>query len=688
MKRKGLALIAVIVMIILFSSLILAVVLSATMAIRRANYYKDKLIALEIAENGLQKILYNLNYYGYQENNSGSDWTRASWIGSNFINPVSFSLPKWYSDLIANKGLTENDLTKYETTVTLPEYGGKGKYTLYFIDANSQTNPETDLDLIVCKGIYRGRATTISFLLRGVGEIKNYGDNYFYGDFKEKNLNRRLGSCGIPEAFNKHVIYAYKVTFPSSPTGINIKGNITYATITNKPTNLSQATWTETNINFLDYIPRFETEIYSFDIPNLPPTIPPSPPYSGYDVRYTNDGRVCIPPNATPGTPVNNQNDGVYWDDASNTYYFGTDDGSNPANFTSQGKTLVEANVIIPNIAGNVTIKDYFNVAGSTTPNINGDLTINKSITTTTDPDFCFEVRGTLNIASGININGNFIVKGQPLNLNINVNGNVKCNQDITINGGTINGDVISNGGNITINNGNIGGNLKATGDITIQNGNIGKDALSNSSITISGGTINGCVLCYDNSSKNHTITISNNPTINASNSNYDAVIYINNSYFGSSGTINIIGSPTITLGEKQRVGICISVLNGQGNININNNFVLKYYNPTNPTQPSDYPFNQFAIVNYSGGSNSKVSINANLNLNGAIYSFNDIEFNNSNQNITGFLVAGNTLTIGNYTNISYFSNQYKNKNPDVFKEFVGGRRKYLPVVGSWRIEW
>jgi type II secretory pathway pseudopilin PulG len=213
-KKKGVALIAVIVTIVLFTSLILAVVLAATMSIRRANYYKDKLIALEIAENGLQKILYNLNYYGYQEN-KGTGWSKASWIGSNFKSS-SFSLPEWYSVLIRSKGFTENDLTKYETEISLPEYGGKGKYTLYFIDANSQTASETDLDLIVAKGSYGGRTSTISFLLRGAGEIqRDNSGNYFYGDFKNslgvqpvKNPNRTLGSCGIPEAFNKHVISA------------------------------------------------------------------------------------------------------------------------------------------------------------------------------------------------------------------------------------------------------------------------------------------------------------------------------------------------------------------------------------------------------------------------------------------------------------------------------------------------
>jgi hypothetical protein len=682
MKRKGLALIAVIVMIVLFTSLILAVVLSATMSIRRANYYKDKLIALEIAETGLQKVLYNMNYLKYG-NGQGHYYP----FGEN-PSGITISKPNYYPNYPDNIFYFQ-----YDTDIDVSEFGKKAECKISLIDANLNTSDptsyDTDLDILIATGKYKGRTARIMCRIRGANQAGGDLDGNNYDSFSPP---RTKGTCGIPEAFNKHVIYAD--TLAGNGTNVTIKGNITCKNynFTGSYTTQSETTLTETNIDFMNYLPRFETEICSFVIPSLPPTIPPTPPYTGYYARYTNNGMVCIPPDATPGTRVNNQNDGVYWDNASKTYYFGTDDRSNPTNFTSQGNILVEANAIIPNYAGNVTISHYFHVEGSTTPNINGDLTINKSITTTTtNPDFCFVVKGNLTIAPGITINGDLVVKGQPLNLNIYVNGNVKCDQDITINGGTIDKDVISNGGNITVNNGNIRENLEATGDITIQNGNIniGKDVLSKSNITINAGTINGCVLCYDNSSKTHTITISNNPIINASNSSYDAGIYIYNNSPGSSGTININGSPTIILGEKQKAGIVICVPYGANSININNPFTLKYYNPLNPSQPSNYPFNQFAIVNY-GASNSAINtnINTNLNLNGAIYSSGNITFNNNTQNIKGLVVAGNTLTIGNNTNISYYPDQYKNNNSDAFRGFLGGRRKYLPVPGSWRIEW
>lgn len=219
-KGKGLALIAVIVMIVLFSSLILAVVLSATISIRRANYYKDKLIALEIAEQGIQEILYRMNYYGYRENDGGTEWKRASWIGYN-LQSSTVNIPKWYNDLISSKGFSSSDLNKYETDILFPELGKNAKSTIYFIDINSTTNPETDLDLIISKGSYNGRISTISFLLRGAGEIKNYSSDFWYGDFSDKNTKRTKGNPGIAEAFNKHVIYATTI----SGTSTQVKGN-------------------------------------------------------------------------------------------------------------------------------------------------------------------------------------------------------------------------------------------------------------------------------------------------------------------------------------------------------------------------------------------------------------------------------------------------------------------------------
>ena len=52
-----------------------------------------------------------------------------------------------------------------------------------------------------------------------------------------------------------------------------------------------------------------------------------------------------------------------------------------------------------------------------------------------------------------------------------------------------------------------------------------------------------------------------------------------------------------------------------------------------------------------------------------------------------GAIITNKTINL-NGGEINYDSRPFKNNITDVYKNFVGGRRKYLPVPGSWRIEW
>jgi hypothetical protein len=609
-KKKGVALIAVIVTIVLFTSLILAVVLAATMSIRRANYYKDKLIALEIAETGLQKILYNLNYYGYQENNTGTGWSKASWIGSNFKSS-SFSLPQWYSDLIKSKGLTENDLTKYETEISLPEYGGKGKYTLYFIDANSQTASETDLDLIVAKGSYRGRTATISFLLRGAGEIQmDNSGNYFYGDFKNslgvqpvKNPNRTLGTCGIPEAFNKHVIYAD--TLAGNGT-VAIKGNITCKNynFTGSYTTQSETTLTETNIDFMNYLPRVETSLYISDIPSPPSSYSVyfiSPPGHTNEVwgflnEYTGrDTVVSYPANPPNGTSYNSTTSDYTFTNTQITYSFKVwgDANSNgtpsqTANLTLNGTNTISNACYVTN---NLTINGTLNTTNSTIFRVGGDLTIN----------------------SGTIINGDFVcILDSPSSINIT---------SITINDGSF--VLLINGG-------------------------------TNPDINISGITINGAssnyksaIIIYDNSTNGAVI----NPI------SIDNII------------INANGKTKIFVYSKRSVSL-----------NVQNNL-------------SDNTINETPAVIIYGEKEAKISIASGKQVNGSIYCVSnsttntEITLNSNSKVINGVLITNGTININNGVSITYDKSLFP-VNSDAYRGFLGGRRKYLPVPGSWRIEW
>ena len=606
MPRKGsdgLALIMVLVMVIIFAALIVAVVISASMAMRRAHYYKDKAIALQIAEAGLQEILFKMNYekYGY---------------GTGHLYPFGDGVLK--ETQVYPLGLHPTD------------------YALVAIDPDA-TGQETRL---VSTGRYMGRSAKVYVDLRGYAKL---GDALNYE------------TAGIPEAFNKKVIYAKTVNFVTAYPGTRtLKGNI--PTSTTKPSSFpwTDAMWTET-INLVETyigsgvwiadIVHFETENCQFFL---------SLPNFGPEDRYDNNGYLYNAAYPT-GIEVNTIPGGTVFWNGSDTYKFGrsTDDMS-AADFDSSNRNIsVEANVIIPSNAGNVTIDGYLQSTGG--------ITINKSITTAlADDNFAF-VTNNFSLGSGVSITGDLVLKGSSLTLNHTINGMVKCDNDIAISGGIIAGDV------------------QCDNDIAISGGTINGNLLSHGNIAISGGpVINGCVVCYHpNTAKIHSISITGNATIDASSSGYDAAVYIHNSHVGSTGTINIdaLTPPSIILGENQKAGVVI--LAGTGTITIMKPFTFT---------PAASPPDQFAIVNYS--EIAAVNINANnFKLIGSIYSYKDISLNDSIQRITGILVAGNTVQIGNNSHIIYDSAPYLN-NPTVYRGFHWGRRKYLPLPGTREVTW
>lgn len=576
-SSEGLAMIMVLVMVVIFAALILAVVISSTTAIRRAHFYRDKTTALQIASAGVQEILHNMNYEKY-----GS--------GPGHLYPFG-------------------DGVEEETKVYPLGYHPED-YCLVAIDPDN-TGEDTRL---VSTGKYRGRSAKISVNLRGHA-------------FTGEDLD--LATNGIPETFNKKVIYANTVDIPAV-TGRTLKGNITTTTAKPSPFPWPDATWTN-DINISDLV-LFDTENCKFFLPGA---------ISATDT-YANNGYLINSTYPSPGIEVNSlSGDGVYWDGS--IYYFGRND-TGPEDFLSLGRSIfVDADVIIPSNAGNVTIDNSFSSSGS--------ISINKNITTTTAVNtFAFTTTG-FSITNGLTINGDLALKGTSLILNGNtIAGRVVCDNDITISGvatTTINGNVLSQG-SIYIN---------------------------------ADTTINGSIVCnHDTISQNHTISITAPVTINATGSVYDAAILVypyNDGATSTIGTAEISGATSITLGENQLAGILVSAY--QGIITVNVPFVFT---------PAANPPDQFAIVNFSGDPNSAVNINANnLSLVGSVYSYKDINLNDNTQIITGILVAGDSLHIGNNSQIIYDPRPYLN-NPTVYKGFTGGRRRYIPLPGSWEVTW
>ena len=93
----------------------------------------------------------------------------------------------------------------------------------------------------------------------------------------------------------------------------------------------------------------------------------------------------------------------------------------------------------------------------------------------------------------------------------------------------------------------------------------------------------------------------------------------------------------------------------------------------------TDSENNKFLLINHS--EDGSIIINADIN--GSIYSayYKDttpsITLNSGT--LTGSIITNGTVNL-NGGSVIY--------NPLPYKGFVGGRRTYLPVPGSWRVEW
>lgn len=572
--NKGVAMIVVLAMLVIFAALIVAVVLSSTAAIRRAHFYQDRAVAVQIAQAGIQDALYWLNDKGYPSYNypcTNLEDTSPKYLQYD-------ETYKYFQGLEA--GL--NTWTPTETSYNPSDISG-GSCIVEFED-----NADSDQDTITATGEYKGRRAIVSVQLRGNNGRGNDDHNNgfrFLTDWDGSDTD--IATWGVPEAFNKHTIYAKKVTL-SNPGTITITGNIAYEQPP-EPDDFDESTNTNASID----IPRFS-----------PPsilTIPYTP--ATYDRTYDDAGYVDDDSGSGPH-PVNLLNDGVYWD--GNRYYIGrNNDNTDSEGFSANGNISFEANVIIPDNGGDVTIDGYFKTTGN--------LTINQGITTDTDGQHCFDVDGALTIAPGVAIDGDLVAKKE-LTLNHNINGDVRSTKNITITGGTIEGIV------------------GAYGDITISGGTIGASAYNDEA----------AVYLYNNGAVTTAIVIS--------------------------------GSPNIYVRDNQRAGILAYVPNGTGNITINSSLTLNY--ETTSGKPE-----QFAIVNNS----NTADVNINAGIIGSIYSSGNITLNNASKIITGMLVAGETVAVGDNSTIEYDPYIKRSK---IYRGFQGGRRRYIPVPRSWKIKW
>ncbi|MCD6407873.1 hypothetical protein J7L87_02340, partial [bacterium] len=219
-EDKGVALIVVLVMVVIFASLILAVVLSATIAIRKANYYKDKTIALQIAEAGIEDCLFWMNYRGY--------------FYHYYPCTVSGDFDPKYKYFKGSDYAGTDTWTDTPPSPTNPYYQPvKGLTKPNFCKLEFQDRSDTDMDEIISTGYYNGKTATIRVRIRGSNgngnashDVSGINDRWLtdWGWDGSRNTSG-VATWGVSEAINKHVIYSRTINFPSVNPPV-ISGNV------------------------------------------------------------------------------------------------------------------------------------------------------------------------------------------------------------------------------------------------------------------------------------------------------------------------------------------------------------------------------------------------------------------------------------------------------------------------------
>ncbi len=610
-SQTGVAMIMVLVMIVIFSSLILAIVLSATKAIRTAHFYQDKTIALQIAEAGIHDVFYWLNYKGYHSGklypctNTTTfqyDGTKKYFQGSNH-------------DGISSETWIATEPTNYNPT-DIP----LARCVVKFTD-----NEGINEDTIESTGFYKGRTASIKVNVRGNNGQGNTEHNPgralgdFYWDTGSETWIEGRATWGIAEAFNKHAIYA-KNANTSSPT---IEGNVT--TTSPKPPSLGgeKATWTQSgNIK----PPLVIKDIFADSVPSTEMEDPSDPAqansHPNTDIFYNKylylaEGGTI---NLASGTPVaytgssGNRGGTIQYDSSSDSYII---DGmtNQICNILVKTHETAGGNLQIANACISKHIKAYGKIT------ITGDITTSNVAVLHVNSD---DVSEKLNINSGVLINGDLIIRGGDA---IVTTGNTLL-QTLSINGGLL------------WEPGNSGGTLEI-GDTTID---------ASSSI------LKSAVAIVDTSNPAH---------------------------------LTITGTPvTVTVGENQS-SVFTVYSSGQTDISVNSTVSITF-------NGTPYLDGKTTILAFSETGSSSVSLGSTsnpVNVEGLIYSYGtngegNIIISNTNTHVNGVLIANNDVTL-NAGSITYDGRPYLDNNePTVYKGFTGGRRKYQPVPGSWKVTW
>ncbi len=600
-RQPGVAMAVVLVMILIFASLILAVVLSSTLAFKSASRERNRTIALQTAYAGVQTALYWMNYRGQDMAGNMYDYYPCTATSPavaydpdyRYLDPDDlFTRVRWKNSEV------------WFTPVGNPD----AKCCVEFQDST-----ETSVDRIIATGKYRGATARVSVNIRGDNGEGNPGHNAagrWIGSFQWNGSGwvDAWATWGVPESFNKHAIYASQVV--ASGAAVTIQGNV--AALTGIPFSSPRPSgqYTETRIPNASFFDAVQFDTGGCVLPR----------------RLADNEFACVFERAGPGL-------GMCTDLATGeTRLVTVTPGNEVAGVSYDGTDFIFADTEIAYpfwVKGNMRI-------GSPAPTFHRyvrvddrfELPTGNSMKTDYDGHFVLEISaggsGVLNVYTGTSVHGDFMIR-----------------------------------------------NLSTFAPIT----QIG-----------SGTTIYGSLGC-----EGEELYVAG-ASIIATDSHYGAALFTSNG--NGDSLLQLRRTPAITIGATQKAAIVSYGTNGHA-ARMTMSGVDFTLNPINAigSRPTAVCYSPLAsarlsflaaggtsivtgLVYVSGGSKHTPSAFA-----------GHVTFDDASE-IRGVLVANGTVYLGTHGRVTYDPTPFKTSPyGSIFQGFYGGRRVYLPVPGSWRVE-
>jgi len=505
-NKKGVALIAAIMVAFIFLALGLALMLSVKGTLRQADTGRNNLIAYNLAEAGIADALFRLNYGTAVVMPPPDDNFPFTGEPNNLLVPsthfdatnFSFEVP----DITTPPSRVIDEIIYTPHTATTGDYY---RVTAVNLGANHWK--------LISEGFYKGSYKKIEVRLRGI---------------QDTGAIRQGLTQGIAEAFNKHAVYAYELNYGIGATP-TIRGNVAIVQNTAfSPDGIN---------NSLTLLPTPLIPPFLFNPPVFDDTQYPNPTLGSYTWDYIDlgaDGDL-----AGGGGPT------AHYTVADDTYTF-----SSGGNFNQ--RTRIQGNVRIMTTA--VTVSALITVDNITNTDPK-NLTIDANMLTPSSEGILYVANGgSISIGSGCNLTGPsstdipivYTLGNISIGNTTQITGNIRSGGTLTLDGVTLNGTAIGLTGGVILENNaciiqpEIGRPaIISTGQISIENFSHNIRGLVFTSrhtgtddCVISGGTINGAIVVGNNTAGE--LTLNGSPTITWYPESFTTTLSVYNNFANS----------------------------------------------------------------------------------------------------------------------------------------------------------